>query len=44
VLILHNRTKKTIYAATWQPGKAHHNALADGATPAALERIIGCLL
>jgi hypothetical protein len=42
-VLLRNRTTKTIYVATWQTGKARYTALADGATPAALKRIIGCL-
>jgi hypothetical protein len=42
-VLLHDRTKKTLYVAVWQTGKARYTALADGATPAALKRIIGCL-
>jgi hypothetical protein len=40
---LRNRTNRTMYVALWKTGKAHYLALADGATPATLERIIGCL-
>jgi hypothetical protein len=38
-----NRTKKTIYVAVWKTGRARYTALADGAKPTALKRIIACL-
>jgi hypothetical protein len=40
---LRNRTRTTLYVALWETGKARYTALADGATPATLKQIIGCL-